>query len=57
VICSVDEFKAKHEEGLCSHYVSKKPWREWADATPEEWEALREKCKATYAYITSREDI
>jgi len=57
VICSVDEFKAKHEDGLRTHYVSKKPWREWADATPEEWAELREKCKDTYAYITRREDI
>lgn len=57
VICSVDEFKAKHEENLRTHFVSKKPWREWADATLEEWEELRNKCKDSYAYITRREDI
>lgn len=57
VICTVEEFRAKHEEGLRTHYVSHKPWRAWADATPEEWAALREQCAHTYAYVTRREDI
>lgn len=57
VICSTEEFKAKHEDGLQTHYVSKKPWREWANATPAEWAELRAQCANTYAYITRREDV
>lgn len=57
MICSTEEFKAKHEQGLRTHYVSKKPWREWADATPGEWAELRAQCAGTYAYITGREDV
>lgn len=57
VICTTEEFHQKHEEGLRTHYVSHKPWREWADATPEEWAELRAACSETYAYITRREDI
>ncbi|MBQ8830082.1 MAG: acyltransferase [Oscillospiraceae bacterium] len=57
VICTTEEFKAKHEEGLRTHFVSKKPWREWANATEEEWAELRSKCADTYAYITQREDV
>lgn len=59
VIGSTDNFKEKHENALKqkTHYISKKPWREWADATPEEWAELREKCKDTYAYVTRREDV
>lgn len=57
VICTTEEFHAKHEEGLRTHYVSHKPWREWADAPPEEWAELRKACGETYAYITRREDV
>ena len=57
VICTTEEFHAKHEEGLRTHYVSHKPWWEWADATPEEWAELRKACAETYAYITRREDV
>lgn len=57
VICSIEEFCTKHEEGLRTHYVSHKPWREWANAAPEEWAELREKCADTYAYVTRREDV
>lgn len=57
IICSTEEFKAKHEEGLRTHYVSKKPWQEWADATPDEWAELRAQCAKTYAYVTRREDV
>lgn len=57
VICTTEEFKVKHEEGLHTHYVSKKPWREWENATPEEWAELRAQCADTYAYITRREDV
>lgn len=57
VICTTEEFKAKHEEGLRTHYVSHKPWREWADAKEEEWAQLREGCAETYGYITRREDV
>lgn len=57
VICTTEEFKAKHEVGLHTHYVSHKPWREWADASPEEWAELRETCSDTYAYVTRREDV
>lgn len=57
VICTIEEFKAKHEEGLRTHYVSHKPWRAWADATPDEWAELRAACSDTYAYVTRREDV
>lgn len=57
VICTIEEFKAKHEDGLKTHFVSHKPWREWADATPEEWAELRAACSDTYAYVTRREDV
>lgn len=57
VICTIEEFHAKHEEGLRTHFVSHKPWREWADATPEEWAELRAGCAETYGYITRREDV
>lgn len=57
VICSTAEFKTKHESGLRSNYVSKKPWQQWRDATPEEWEELRTGCANTYGYITRRDDI
>lgn len=57
VICTAEEFTKKHEEGLRTHYVSKKPWREWANAAPEEWAELRARCADTYAYITRLEDL
>lgn len=57
VICTTEEFKEKHEEGLRTRFVSHKPWREWADATPEEWAELRAACSKTYGYITRREDV
>ena len=57
ILCSTEEFKDKHEEGLRTHYVSQKPWREWADAAPGEWAELRAQCADTYAYITRREDV
>lgn len=57
VICTTEEYKEKHENGLRTHYVSKKPWREWENATEEEWAELRTKCADTYAYVTRREDV
>ena len=57
VICTTEEFHKKHENGLRTRYVSHKPWREWADATPEEWAELRSACSETYAYVTRREDV
>ena len=57
VICTTEEFRARHEEGLRTHYVSHKPWRDWANATPEEWAELRKACSDTYAYVTRREDV
>lgn len=56
-ICSTDEYKNKHEQGLKNKAVSKKPWREWANATPDEWQDLRKRLENDYGYITQREDI
>lgn len=57
VICTTEEYHAKHEAGLRTHYVSHKPWREWVDATQEEWAELRANCAEGYAYVTCREDV
>lgn len=57
VICTTEEFNAKHEAALHTHYVSHKSWQEWADGTEEEWAALRAGCAETYGYVTRREDV
>ncbi len=57
VICTTEEFHARHEANMRTHYVSKKPWRAWANATPQEWEALRRQCGKTFAYVTQRDDV
>lgn len=57
VICTIEEFQMKHEQNLRSHYVSHKPWREWTNASEQEWEELRRACSETYGYITRREDV
>ena len=56
-ITTIEEFKEKHEQGLHTHYVSQKPWRDWPNATPEEWAELREHCKDTWAYVSQRKDL
>lgn len=56
-ICTTDQYKNKHEEGLRKLPVSFKPWREWAYAKPEEWAELKKQLKDTYGYVTAREDI
>ena len=57
VICTTEDFQAKHEKGLRTHYVSKKPWREWENATEEEWAQLRAACAKDFGYVTRREDV
>ena len=56
-ICTTEEYKEKHEKGLRTLPVSFKPWREWKDATPEEWARMREQLKDSYGYVTARTDI
>ena len=56
-MCTIDKFHEKHEVGLKTHYVSHKAWREWADATPEEWQELRNALKGNCGYVTARKDV
>lgn len=56
-ICTIEEYSAKHEKALCTKPLFHKPWREWKDATPEEWEAFRNELSGTCGYVTSSTDI
>lgn len=51
VICSIDEFKAKHEESLKTKPVFEKPWYEWSNSTKEERQEMKEKLKDTFGYV------
>lgn len=51
VICSIDEFKAKHEESLKTKSVFEKPWYEWSNSTKEERQEMKEKLKDTFGYV------
>lgn len=56
-ICSIEEYTKKHEEGLKTLPVSFRNWREWANATPNEWIEFRKQLSDTYGYVTTRSDI
>lgn len=51
-ICSFEDYKTKHQKNLeTHHYFSEHPWNEWKNATPEEWENMRDMLKDDFGYI------
>jgi maltose O-acetyltransferase len=57
ILCTTKEYQEKHEKGLHSLPVSHKPWRDWANASDEEWEEFRKKLADTFGYVSSRIDL
>ena len=52
LVCSMDEFKKKHQENLNSHiYFTEHKWNEWKNAAPDEWAEMRENLKDTFGYV------
>lgn len=52
IICSMEEFRKKHQENLKSHmYFNKYKWDKWKDASPEDWEEMRERLKDSFGYV------
>lgn len=51
-ICSFDDYKAKHERALKTHrYFTERWWYDWKNATPTEWETMREQLSDTWGYV------
>ena len=51
-VCSFEEYKAKHQMNLIDHpHFVEHRWDEWCNASPEEWEEMREKLKDTFGYV------
>lgn len=51
-ICSFDEYSKKHLENQETHPLFREhTWQEWPNASPEEWEQMREKLKDTFGYL------
>ena len=52
VICTMDEFREKHRKNLETHpYFTQHKWNEWKNASPEEWDEMRESLKDTFGYV------
>lgn len=51
VICTVEEFRAKHHENLSKVPVFEKAWNEWPNATLQEKIEMKEKLKDTFGYV------
>ena len=52
VICSMEEFKAKHQDHLQTHiYFNKHKWNQWINASPEDWEEMRQQLQGTFGYV------
>lgn len=52
VVCTMDEFKRKHQDNLNTHtFFTKYRWDAWKNASPEEWEEMREQLKDTFGYV------
>lgn len=44
--------KAKHERALKTHrYFTERWWYDWKNATPTEWETMREQLSDTWGYV------
>ena len=51
-ICSFDKYKKKHLDNLKTHpYFDNHKWNEWPNASPDEWESMREELKDTFGYV------
>ncbi len=51
-VCTFEEFAKKHQENQNTHpRFSQHRWDEWASASPEEWEAMRNQLQDTYGYF------
>ena len=49
---NVDDYKAKHERALKTHrYFTERWWYDWKNATPTEWETMREQLSDTWGYV------
>lgn len=51
VICSIEDFRKKHESYLKEKPVFEKPWHEWPKATMEEKMQMKEKLQGSFGYI------
>ena len=51
-VCTFEEFAQKHQANQTTHpRFSQHRWNEWPNATPEEWEEMRNQLKDTYGYF------
>ena len=51
VICSIEEFRSRHEKFLKEKPVFEKPWHEWPAATKEEKMEMKRKLQGTFGYV------
>lgn len=52
VICSIEEFRRKHEANLETHpYFDKHPWNEWINAPEADREEMRKQLEGTFGYV------
>lgn len=51
VICSLEEFKQKHEDYLNNKPIFEKPWNEWPNATLEEKMEMKKRLQGTFGYV------
>lgn len=52
VICSMDEFREKHQQNLKTHiYFTKHKWNEWSNASPEDWKEMRKQLESSFGYV------
>lgn len=51
VICTIEEFKSKHNKYFKEKPVFEKAWNEWPNATMEEKLEMKEKLKGTFGYV------
>lgn len=51
-ISSFDDFKSKHNENKSKHpIINKYKWKDWPNASQEEWNEMRRQLKDTYGYL------
>ncbi|MBR4888527.1 MAG: acyltransferase, partial [Clostridia bacterium] len=51
-VCSFEEYTKKHQKNQETHPICREhSWKEWQNASPTEWEDMRNKLKDTFGYL------
>lgn len=52
VIGSFEDYRRKHQDNLKTHKrFTEHAWDDWKNASPEEWQEMRDQLRETYGYV------